>query len=296
LDGFLGIDKPVGPTSFAVVRRLRGLLAERRVGHAGTLDPAASGVLVLALGRATRLLPYLPTEPKVYEFDIRLGRATDTLDESGAVVAESDRRPSNAGLEAALSGFRGEIEQSPPRFSAVKIQGRRAYQRARNHETFETRPRRVHVGGLQLLSYDEAAGVARCRVSCSGGTYVRSLAADIAVAAATVGHAASIRRLAVGRFTAETAIPADADASRLAKAVVSVRDAFSGRPVHTASAAESAELAFGREVSLPGVASQNGPVLVFDAAEELVAVVERTPAGRYRPLKVFVGAVPPEAA
>jgi tRNA pseudouridine55 synthase len=296
LDGFLGIDKPVGPTSFAVVRRVRGLLAERSVGHAGTLDPAASGVLVLALGRATRLLPYLPTEPKVYEFDIRFGKATDTLDESGAVVAESDRRPSNAGLEAALSGFLGEIEQSPPRFSAVKIQGRRAYQRARNHETFETRPRRVHVGELHLLSYDGAVGIARCRVSCSGGTYVRSLAADIAVALTTVGHAACIRRLAVGRFTAETAVPADADAGRLTKAVMSVREAFAGHPVHTANAAEAGELAFGREVSLPAAVSPNGPVLVFGAAGDLLAVVERTPAGRYRPVRVFSGAATPEAA
>ncbi|MDP9207852.1 MAG: tRNA pseudouridine(55) synthase TruB, partial [Actinomycetota bacterium] len=202
MDGVLVCDKPAGLTSHDVVARVRRLAGQRRVGHGGTLDPPATGVLVLALGRATRLLPFLPTEPKRYLAEVAFGAATDTLDAAGTVTgtAAADR-VDEPGLRAALAGFLGPQEQVPPMVSAIKVGGERLYAKARRGEEVERAPRPIVIHELELLGF--AGGerpLATLAVVCSGGTYVRSLAADLGRALGTLAHLASLRRTAVGRF------------------------------------------------------------------------------------------------
>lgn len=221
LSGWLVIDKPVGPTSAQVVGRLKRALrdgghggprsgpGQLRIGHGGTLDPLASGVLPVALGEATKLTGALLNGPKTYQFTIAFGEATSTDDREGAVVATSDHRPQAAALEALLPRFTGPIAQTPPAFSALKVEGRRAYQRARAGEAVELAPRPVVIHHLALLTADGAAGTATFEVRCSKGTYVRSLARDLALAAGTVGHVAMLRRTEAGPFTLQQAISLD---------------------------------------------------------------------------------------
>lgn len=289
MDGFIGIDKPAGITSFDVIRRLRAIVHERRMGHAGTLDPTATGVLVVAVGRATRLLPYLPTEPKRYEFDIQFGAETDTLDETGEVIREDGTIPDRAQLEQVLKTFVGTIEQSPPRFSAVKVDGVRAYRRARNKETFETRPRSVRIDETVLLEYDQTQGRARCRVVCSGGTYVRALARDIAATLGTCSHSRAIRRLAVGRFTLEQAAPLESTPETLRNAVLPFRQAFDGCPQPRLERELVLELTYGRPVALD-IDCGAQPVIAYTKTDDLAAVLQRRDDGRYHPVRVFISA------
>ncbi len=221
LHGWLVIDKPMGPSSAQVVGRLKRALrdgghggprsgpGQLRIGHGGTLDPLASGVLPVALGEATKLTGALLNGPKTYRFTIAFGVATSTDDREGEVVATSDHRPQAAALEALLPRFTGPIAQAPPAFSALKVDGRRAYQRARAGEAVELAPRPVVIHHLALLMADGTAGTATFEVRCSKGTYVRSLARDLAMAAGTVGHVAMLRRTGAGPFTLAQAISLD---------------------------------------------------------------------------------------
>ena len=202
-------DKPAGMTSHDVVARVRRLAGQRRVGHGGTLDPPATGVLVLALGRATRLLPFLPTEPKRYLATIAFGAETDTLDAAGAVTATADAAAvDEPSLRAALARFVGPQQQVPPMVSAIKVAGERLYAKARRGEQVERAPRPIVVHALELLELQRGERpLATVAVTCSGGTYVRSLAADLGRALGTLAHLASLRRTAVGRFTEADAHP-----------------------------------------------------------------------------------------
>ncbi|MBD3240845.1 MAG: tRNA pseudouridine(55) synthase TruB [Chitinivibrionales bacterium] len=289
MDGFIGIDKPAGITSFDVIRKLRVILRERRMGHAGTLDPAATGVLVVAVGRATRLLPDLPTEPKRYEFDIRFGAETDTLDETGELIREGGEVPQQQQLHEVLGRFIGSTEQLPPRYSAVKVDGVRAYRRARNKETFETKPRTVHVGELTLLDYDREQGRAHCRVVCSGGTYVRALARDVAAALGTYGYCAAIRRLAVGRFALEQAVSLESPADAIRGGTLTFREAFDGCPQPRLEKEQVLELSFGRPVKLE-IDCGGKPVIAYTRTDELVAVLQLRDDGWYQPVRVFLSA------
>ncbi|HKP98737.1 MAG TPA: tRNA pseudouridine(55) synthase TruB, partial [Actinomycetes bacterium] len=210
MDGVLVCDKPAGLTSHDVVARVRRLAGQRRVGHGGTLDPPATGVLVMALGRATRLLPFLPTEPKHYLAEIAFGAETDTLDAAGTVtaIAAIDGVDTQR-LRAAMAGFLGPQEQVPPMVSAIKVDGERLYAKARRGEEVERAPRPIVIHDLELLGLAQGERpVATVSVVCSGGTYVRSLAADLGRSLGTLAHLASLRRTAVGRF-------AEADAHTL---------------------------------------------------------------------------------
>jgi tRNA pseudouridine55 synthase len=287
VDGFLCIDKPVGVTTFAIVRHVRRALCERRVGHAGTLDPPATGLVVVALGKAPRLLPYLHLEPKQYEFEIRFGVETDTLDNTGRETARSHLVPDEAALRLALSRFTGVITQSPPRFSAVKIHGQRAYDLARQNATFETRPRQVRIDTLALLAYDGSRGVACCRVSCSGGTYVRVLAADIARALGTYAHAAGIRRVAAGGFSIAKAIALESEPPRMAESVVAIYDAFEGQPRVELGPAHIADVVQGRRIRLDTDAQGAEIVVAFDTARDLVGVLQRRADGWWQPVRVL---------
>ena len=212
LHGWIILDKPVGLGSTQAVGAVKRLLreageAKTKVGHGGTLDPLASGVLPIALGEATKLAGRMLDAAKAYEFTIRFGQQTDTLDTEGEVVATSDVRPPLAEIEAVLPRFTGPIEQVPPIYSALKIDGKAAYARARAGEQLEMKVRQVLVFDLQITGV--TADQVTLSASVSKGTYIRSLARDIAHALGTVGHVVMLRRTKAGPFTLEQAISLD---------------------------------------------------------------------------------------
>ncbi len=200
VEGVILIDKPVGPTSFDVVAKLRRITGQKKIGHAGTLDPLASGLLVICLGRYTKLAGYLAQSSKCYEATVKLGEVTRTDDAEGEILACCDAsHVSLVDLKEIKERFLGDISQEPPKFSAIKIAGRRAYARARNDEEFAMPLRAVTIFGLDFLSLKDS--ILSLHVHCSKGTYVRSLARDIGIAVGVGGHAASIRRTSIGSLT-----------------------------------------------------------------------------------------------
>jgi len=205
-DGVVVIDKPAGWTSHDVVAKLRGVLGTRKVGHSGTLDPDATGVLVLGVGRATRLLRFLTVLPKSYEGEIVLGVETSTLDAAGEIVATHDMTAVVADdVRSAAAALTGPILQIPPMVSAVKIDGRRLHELAREGKVVDRPPRPVTVHRFDLEPLVDQPGVWRCEVDCSSGTYVRTLAADVGTALGGGAHLRALRRTAVGRFTLDDA-------------------------------------------------------------------------------------------
>ena len=194
MDGVIVLDKPEGFTSFDAVAVVRGLAKERHIGHTGTLDPMATGVLPLLLGKATKAAPLLSETGKAYEAAFRLGEKRDTGDATGTVIAESGVRLEKSALEAALPKFRGDILQIPPMYSAVSVNGQRLYKLARQGVEVEREPRPITIEALELLKFDEAAQNGRLFVRCSKGTYIRTLIEDIAEAAGTVGTMTALRR------------------------------------------------------------------------------------------------------
>ncbi len=211
--GILVVDKPLGATSFDVVRRVRRAAGEKRVGHAGTLDPAATGVLLVLLGQATRITEYLMDMPKTYRGTVHLGISTTTYDSEGDVVSEADASGvSEDALSDALAAFVGEIEQVPPAHSAVKVDGERAYHRARRGEAVAIKARLASIYRIDLLRYEPP--VAEIEVECGRGTYIRSLAHDLGERLGCGAHLATLVRTRVGPFTLEAA----ADEAALAAA------------------------------------------------------------------------------
>lgn len=202
------VDKPEGPTSHAVVSIVRRGTGVQKVGHAGTLDPRASGVLVLCLGPATRLSEYLSNSTKLYEARIRFGESTETYDAEGETTSSTGEVPTEAQLEAALEMFRGEIRQIPPPYSAIKLQGRKAYELAREGKPVELEARNVTVYELTTLQYEPPE--LTVRVECSAGTYIRSLAHDLGETLSTGAHLAALRRLRAGPFGLEDAVTLEA--------------------------------------------------------------------------------------
>jgi tRNA pseudouridine55 synthase len=287
VDGVLVCDKPAQITSHDVVARVRRLAGQRRVGHGGTLDPPATGVLVLALGRATRLLPFLPTEPKRYLAEVAFGAETDTLDATGTVTATAAADSvDEPGLRAALAGFLGPQQQVPPMVSAIKIGGERLYAKARRGEEVERAPRPIVIHELELLGF--AGGekpLATLAVVCSGGTYVRSLAADLGRALGTLAHLASLRRTAVGRFTEAEAQTLEelAEPGRLEAAVLDPAAAMASTATRALTPAEASALATGRTLDPTG---HGDPVAAVGPDGRLVAVIQDS-AGRARPKVVL---------
>ena len=202
VSGWLVIDKPAGITSTAVVGRVRWAFDAEKAGHAGTLDPAATGVLAIALGEATKTVPFITDAQKCYRFRMRFGVATTTDDAEGKVIATSDQRPSDAAITAVLPGFRGNIMQIPPQFSAVKVDGARAYDLARDGEVLDLAARPLHVARLEMTQRPDADH-AEFEMVCGKGGYVRSIARDLAQALDTHGHVLWLRRLWSGPFRAE---------------------------------------------------------------------------------------------
>jgi tRNA pseudouridine55 synthase len=215
ISGWLLVDKPTGPTSTSVVNKVRWALDARKAGHAGTLDPAATGLLAVALGEATKTVPYVTDALKAYAFTVRFGQATNTDDAEGEVIATSDARPSDDEIIAALHGFEGDIMQVPPAFSAVKIDGERAYARARAGEGVEIEARPLYVDELKLTGRPDADH-AELEMVCGKGGYVRSIARDLGEALGCLGHVVSLRRLWSGPFDIEDAVTL-ADIEELAR-------------------------------------------------------------------------------
>ena len=205
ISGWLVVDKPAGITSAAVVNKVKWAFGAQKAGHAGTLDPAATGVLAVALGEATKTVPYVTDALKCYRFVVRFGAATSTDDAEGEVLATSELRPSDQAIEVALAAFRGEILQVPPQVSAVKIDGARAYDLARDGEVFEILPRELYVERLEMIGRPDADQV-ELEMVCGKGGYVRAIARDLGAALGCLGHVGWLRRLWSGPFDASQGI------------------------------------------------------------------------------------------
>ena len=206
--GWLILDKPLGLTSTQVLGKARRFVGGKKAGHGGTLDPLASGILPLAFGEATKLIPYVMDGEKEYLFTVLWGQQRTTDDAEGEVMAVSDCRPDQKSILEAIPSFLGEIDQTPPTFSAIKIGGQRAYDLARAGKPPEMEPRKVQIHELELLSCS-SIDAADFRVKCGKGTYIRSLARDLALKLGTFGHVGALRRTKVGPFTLESAISLD---------------------------------------------------------------------------------------
>ena len=205
ITGWLVLDKPAGMTSTAAVSKVRWAFDAKKAGHAGTLDPDATGLLVIALGEATKVIPVIADALKSYRFTVRFGAATTTDDASGEVTQTSDLRPDDAEIEAALDAFRGDIEQVPPQFSAVRVEGERAYDLARAGEEMDLAPRPLHVARLALVDRPDPDH-AVFEMDCGKGGYVRSIARDLGAALGCLGHVETLRRLWSGPFDVSTAV------------------------------------------------------------------------------------------
>ncbi|MDA5194621.1 tRNA pseudouridine(55) synthase TruB [Govanella unica] len=313
LNGWLNIDKPLGLTSTQVVGRVRRLTQAAKIGHGGTLDPLATGVLPIALGEATKTIPFIMDGVKTYAFTVRWGEARSTDDLEGEVTASSDLRPTAAEIAAVLPRFIGEIEQVPPIYSAIKIDGARAYDLARAGVEIEMKSRRVLIHQLEAVANPvELSGpdYGSFRVTCGKGTYVRSLARDIALTLGTFGHVVVLRRLRVGPFrtedydhalgTAGGAAPAQAAISldNLAelvhiappeKILLPVETALDGIPALAVTGSEAQRLKTGlslkTEQTLQSPSSQQGTVAVM-AGDVLIALAALED-GELRPVRVF---------
>ena len=281
MHGWIILDKPLGLTSaqgVAAVKRLwrQAGLPKPKIGHGGTLDPLATGVLPIALGEATKLTGRMLNGDKAYDFTIRFGVSTTTDDAEGAVAATSDVRPTRAAIEAVLPRFTGPIEQRPPAYSALKVDGQRAYALARAGETVELAPRTVTIHALRLLETD--GETATLSVSSSKGTYVRSLARDIAEALGTVGHGIMLRRTQAGPFRLGDAISLDklgelGKEQRLIAALLPLTAGLDDIPALTVNPGEAARLKSGQ--TLAGRPEPDGLVIaMLDAVPVALARIE----------------------
>ncbi len=297
IHGWIIIDKPGGLSSNAVVGRVRRLTGAAKVGHAGTLDPMATGVLPMALGEATKIVSYLMDGAKAYRFTVRWGEQRNTDDAEGEVVATSDARPAKEQILAVLGNFIGDIEQVPPVFSAIKIEGKRAYALARADQAPEMKPRTIHIEDLKLLSVVDADHAEFEAVS-GKGAYMRSLARDLGTALGTVGHIAQLRRIAVGPFDEKQAISLDKleslrHSAPLSEHLLPVETVLDDIPALALTETEARKLSQGQAIPVLPVASRSplknigqGDVVRVMAEGRLVALAKIN-GGEIRPFRVM---------
>jgi tRNA pseudouridine55 synthase len=282
-DGLIVVDKPAGMTSHDVVARIRRLAKTRRVGHGGTLDPMATGVLIIGVNRATRLLTYVIGSEKSYAATIRLGQSTITDDAEGEVTSVTPvDGVSDAAVHDCLDAQRGEIDQVPSAVSAIKVDGKRAYKRVREGEEFELPPRRVTISRLDVLDLRHTVTAdgrevidVDIEVTCSSGTYIRAIARDLGRMLGVGGHLTALRRTAVGRMTLAEALTLEQLEER-APDVVSLSMAEAARqafPERSATADEARVLSHGGPLTPVGI---EGPYAVFAPSGELLAIVSET--------------------
>jgi tRNA pseudouridine55 synthase len=299
VDGILVVAKPVGPTSHDVVGLVRRLSATKRVGHGGTLDPFAGGVLPIFLGKATRLVEYHLGDRKRYRATVCFGASSTTDDLEGELTPVPGPAPSEGDVVAALDAFRGPISQRPPDYSAIKVAGRRAYAMARAGQAIELPPREVTIHEIQVLSWDRAdpeRPVAVIDVECSAGTYIRSLARDLGVAVGSGAYLGALTRTASGPFELDAAIDVETiraaaadDPAALERLLLPVDAGLDGFPRMSVDAATIGALVRGQMATVPIDADRasQGPILVVDSDDRLVAVATLVD-GRLAPDKVLV--------
>jgi tRNA pseudouridine55 synthase len=295
INGWVVLDKPVGMTSTQAVGKVRWLFQAQKAGHAGTLDPLATGILPIALGEATKTVPYAVDGQKAYRFTVRWGIETDTDDAEGQVVERSDVRPTREAIEARLPSFLGEILQTPPAFSAIKVDGQRAYDLARQGEAVKLEARPVQIDRLELVDMS-APDTSVFEAECGRGTYVRAIARDIGRALGCLGHVTALRRTRVGPFEEAQAVTIEEleEAAKLDDGGVELKSLL--RPIESAlaellevnvSQSDAARLARGQPVLLRG---RDAPVMSGEAFAlskgTLIALCE-IERGELRPLRVF---------
>lgn len=305
IHGWLVLDKPLEMTSTQAVGKCRWLFNAKKAGHAGTLDPLASGVLPIAFGEATKTVPFAQEAGKTYRFTIRWGSSTTTQDAEGDVVAQSDVRPSVEEIKAALPQFIGDIEQVPPKYSAIKVDGERAYDLARAGEEVELEARPVRIDALSVL---DAPSPDLCvlEMRCGKGAYVRSVARDLAQALGTEGHVAALRRTQVGPFSLDDAISLDAledlvHKARALEALLPVETALDDIPALAVTDGEAFQLRQGRSIVLPPrqasklrdlrqprmIGDKDYSKAVLAMGDDRAVAIGEARAGKFSPVRVF---------
>ncbi|WP_293900486.1 tRNA pseudouridine(55) synthase TruB [Phenylobacterium sp.] len=299
ISGWINLDKSYDLTSTYAVSRVRRLFDAQKAGHAGTLDPLATGILPIALGEATKTVPFLVDADKAYRFTIAWGRTTATYDREGDIVAESDVRPTVAQVEAALPAFVGEIDQVPPAYSAIKVDGERAYDLARAGEPVELASRKVNVHSARVAEGPNDADHVTIEIECGKGTYVRAIVRDLADALGACGHVSALRRTRVGRFTEATAVTLEmlgdlGYEARQSETLLPVETALDDIPVLAVTDEDAFRLKQGRSIVLgprqvEAVKARLKPgsrTVSAMAGGSMVALCEMR-AGRLEPSRVF---------
>ncbi|MCM2343791.1 MAG: tRNA pseudouridine(55) synthase TruB [Alphaproteobacteria bacterium] len=283
VNGWINLDKPPGLGSTQAVGKVRRLFDAQKVGHGGTLDPLATGILPIALGEATKTIPYCQDHIKIYSFTACWGEQRNTDDAEGEVIATSPVRPTEAEIQAILPRFTGEISQVPPKFSAIKIDGTRAYDLARDGEDVELAARTVYVETLEMTEF--SPDLPRFLVVCGKGTYIRSLVRDMAQTLGTVGYIKDLRREAVGPLTQKTAISLEklqelADSARLEEALLPVETVLADIPALALSTQEAARLKNGQALTFiarPDIERLDKAGIDWKAGDTALAVLQGTP-------------------
>lgn len=283
VNGWINLDKPEGLGSTQAVGKVRRLFDAQKVGHGGTLDPLATGILPIALGEATKTIPYCQDHIKIYSFAACWGEQRNTDDAEGEVIATSPVRPTQEQIQTILPRFTGDIEQVPPKFSAIKIGGERAYDLARDGEDIELSARIVYIEHIEIIDFN--ADTPRFRVICGKGTYIRSLVRDMALALGTVGYIRDLRREAVGPLTQKTAISLEklqelADSAHLEEALLPVETVLADIPALALSTQEAARLKNGQALTFiarPDIERLDKAGIDWKAGDTALAVLQGTP-------------------
>ena len=286
MNGIILVDKPQDWTSHDVVAKLRGVLHERRIGHSGTLDPLATGLLVVFVGRATRAVEFSEADSKEYLSGLRLGVSTDTQDITGNVIAKCDALPDEAAVRETLCRFIGDIEQIPPMYSAIKIGGKKLYELARRGESVERTPRKITVSSIDIVDKDGTDYI--LNISCSKGTYVRTLCNDIGDALGCGACMSSLRRTRAGAFSVDKAhsledIEAAALEDRLSDIILPVDALFAPFPKLTVSESAAKRLKNGNVIK---VSAEDGDYRVYSDSEEFL-LLGRVEDGKLKTIKSF---------
>ena len=301
ISGWICLDKPYDFGSTQAVGKVRWLFKAQKAGHAGTLDPLATGILPIALGEATKTVPFMMDADKAYRFTLEWGRSTTTLDREGATTATSDVRPTREQVEAALPAFIGEIQQVPPQYSAVKVDGERAYDLARAGEDFELKARTVTIHSARVSDAPDADHI-ELEIECGKGTYVRSIVRDLAEALGACAHVSALRRTRVGPFGEDRAITLEnlenlSHKAALPEVLLPVETALDDIPALAVTAEDAFRLAQGRPIvlvprqveTLKARLSGGSRLVSAMDGDRLVALAEMR-AGRLNPVRVFIQA------
>ncbi len=291
VNGWVCVDKPVGVTSTQVVGKVRYAFDAQKAGHAGTLDPLASGILAVALGEATKTIPYAVDTQKTYHFAVKWGEQRNTDDAEGVAIAFSDVRPTVDAIRAALPEFTGRISQTPPQFSAIKLAGERAYDLARNGEVFEIAPSEVNVTRLELIDTPEPS-LARFEMMCGPGTYVRAIARDLGLRLGSCGYALDIRRTAVGPFTQANAISLDkleqlVHNPALSEHLLPVETPLDDIPAMAISGSDAARLRRGQPILARNRPECSPQAIVCARSGGMPVALGYIEAGEFRSVRVF---------